>query len=148
MVRLQVIAIEDVNRRISMLLKLMTKSKTRLVYCLMLMSFAAVLTGCSSSITPKTNYANIADESFLLYKEGEKAYKSGNYEDAIALLTQFVNKYPDDILHKIGLYYLGRSFEATGETDKAREYYVQIIEQYSADFWAESAQRRLKLLDA
>lgn len=131
-----------------MLIKIFTAKGKRVAHFTTAALMLAVCCGCSSGIAPKVDYATVADESFLLYKEGEKAYKSGKYEDAIALLAQFVNEYPDDVLHKIGLYYLGRSFESTGETDKAREYYVQLIEKYSADFWAESAQRRLKLLDS
>jgi TolA-binding protein len=93
------------------------------------------------------HYAVVADESFLIYKEAERAYKAGDYELAQKNYEDFTVKYPDDVLARIALFYLGRSQEELGHNDKAREVYSRIIEVYPGDFWAESAGRRLQTLN-
>lgn len=124
-------------------------SRRRFLFFGSIMAVSVMLTGgcaATSGGVPE-HYAVVADESFLIYKEAERAYKAGDYELAQKNYEDFTAKYPDDVLGQIALFYLGRSHEELGRKDKAREIYSRVIEMYPDDFWAESAARRLQMLN-
>lgn len=107
-----------------------------------------VSSGCASSgKTGLDHYATVADESLLIYKEAERAYKEGDYELAQKNYEDFTTKFSGDVLTKIAFYYYGRSSEELGQKEKARDIYLRMMELFPGDFWAESAQRRIQLFN-
>lgn len=102
----------------------------------------AALTGCVT--TPdKPLTADIADPAYILYKQAERAYKNENYTLAQEKYQEFVDRFPEDKLHNISMYYLARSYQMNNNPDKARDIYNQIMEKYKDSFWADSAKKRL-----
>lgn len=116
------------------------------VVCLLMMTVA--LASCATGgRTGLDHYAAVADESLLIYKEAERAYKSGDYELAQKNYEDFTARFSDDVLTKIAYYYYGRSSEEIGQKDRAREIYLKVMDLFPGDFWAESAQRRIQMLN-
>ena len=113
----------------------------------LLFSVIFLMCGCASSTTSVDTFGSVTDEAYLSYHRGEQAYNFGDYEAAKKNFEEFVNKYPDESLHKIVLYYLGRCYENLNDTAKAKEVYVEAIQKYKGDFWANSAERRLRNLN-
>ncbi len=93
------------------------------------------------------DFTSVTDESFLSYRRGEQAYNFGDYEAAKRNFEEFTAKFPNEALHKVALFYLGRSYEQLQETEKAKESYREVITKYKGDFWADSAERRLRNLN-
>lgn len=107
-----------------------------------------MMAGCASSgMMGGADYVAVADESFLIYKEAERAFKSGDFELAKKNYEDFTTRFSDDVLTKIAYYYLGRSYEELGGKDDAREIYRKVIDLYPDDFWAESAMQRIQILN-
>ena len=82
-----------------------------------------------------------ANMSKVKYKEGYAAYAKGRYEDAITAL-KLALKYSSDNVD--AMYYLGRTYQRTGDNNNARKYYKQIINNYSGNSsLSAQAERRL-----
>lgn len=112
-----------------------------LIFLIVMMSL-----GCAS--TGMVNHSvGVTDSSFLSYRRGEQAYEIGDYEAAKKNFAEFVAQYPNESLYKVALFYLGRSYEQLKDFDQAREAYTQVMERYKGDFWAQSAEKRLRNLE-
>ena len=79
------------------------------------------------------------------YNEGVQFYKAEQYEDAIAYLEAAVF-FVDN--HKESLYYLGLSYQATGNTDDAKTAYNKVIELYEGTWYANKSEQALKKMEA
>lgn len=94
----------------------------------------------------KELYNMIKEETFtnmskLKYKEGYAAYAKGRYDEAITAL-KLALKYSSDNVD--AMYYLGRTYQRTGDNTNARKYYKQIINNYSGNSsLSAQAERRL-----
>ncbi len=66
--------------------------------------------------------ATVIDE---LYKKGDEAFKSGNYEEAKTNLEKVIALNPD---HDYALYYLARSYANLNDVENAKKYYQRVIE--------------------
>lgn len=68
--------------------------------------------------------------SEALYSEGYAAYQAQDYETSKALLGQAYELNPNNTAV---LYYLGRSYQRTGESETGRTYLQQIIDKFPND---------------
>lgn len=96
----------------------------------------------------KKIYQKIKDTTFLdaaeeLAEEGRNVYNSGKYEEAIELLQKALEM---DNTNVKAIYFLGRAYHRTGEYEKAREYYNEILEKYPDSDRVTDATRRLQEL--
>jgi TolA-binding protein len=116
--------------------------------CIFIVGGAILLGGCASmgSGLGETHYAAVADESFMIYKEAERAFKAGDFELSKKNYDDFINRFPDDPLAKVARYFLGRSLEELGNDEAAREAYLRLMELNPDDFWAEYAAKRIQTL--
>ncbi len=82
----------------------------------------------------QTDAGNKAASS--LYEEGYNAYTKGDYEKSKALLGQAHELSPNNTAV---LYYLGRSYQRSGESEKGREYLQYIIDNFPNDSYYRNA---------
>lgn len=111
----------------------------------LLCAMIVLMSGCSTEALRADNY-DITDDAFLSYRRAEQAYEYGDYEAAVENFKEFVTDHPEESLHKVALFYLGRSYEHLNEIKKASDMYAEVIEKYKGDFWADSAETRLRNL--
>lgn len=71
-----------------------------------------------------------------LYEDGYAAYSSGDYDMAKELLGQ---AYELNQNHTAVLYYLGRSYQRTGDSETGRTYLQQIIDKFPNDSYYQYA---------
>lgn len=77
-------------------------------------------------------------------EEGRNTYNNGKYEDAIETLKTALSMDPDNTK---AIYFLGRAYHRLGKSDKAKEYYNKIIEDYPDSDRVADATRRLAELE-
>lgn len=82
-----------------------------------------------------------ADASDDLYKKGHEAFDNNNHTQAITLLEQSLRLKSNRVE---AIYYLARSYNAIKDTDKAKEYYQKIIDDYPDSFYVNDAKAYLK----
>ncbi|MBR5993733.1 MAG: tetratricopeptide repeat protein [Lachnospiraceae bacterium] len=78
------------------------------------------------------------------YDDGFKAYKDGQYEDAIAYFTGAVYF---DATHKDALYYLGMAYQSAGKNEDAKLTFNKVVELFPGTWHAQSAEKALKKLE-
>ena len=76
-----------------------------------------------------------------LYDKGHNQYTSGNYEEA---LTTLKKAYSYDSKNVDVIYFMARSFDKTGNKEKAKKYYQHIIDNYPDNNRASEAKSKLK----
>lgn len=85
---------------------------------------------------------------FGIYSEAGKFYEKKEYRKAIVKYDEYVRNNPDGNMAIICRYYMAKSYEALGETDKARELYEKIVKEGSDQIWIDFAKARLKEIKA
>ena len=80
------------------------------------------------------------DLATAYYNDGYDAYRQENYGDAIPNLEK---AYEYDATNGEALYYLANSYNFTGEQDKAREAYLQVIELFPGTIKASKSEMYL-----
>lgn len=94
-------------------------------------------------------YNTIKEQTFVnasktLYNEGHALYTKNKFEDALVKLEQAYKLNPED---ENVLYFLGRSYQQTEQIDKAKEYYLILVEQYPTTNRGKQAQQQLNGLE-
>ena len=79
--------------------------------------------------TLRTGFLALVGEQLADYydKLGDDSYRAENYEEAIPNLRR---AYEYDNTNEDALFYLGNSYRETGDTDKAKEIYAQIMDNF------------------
>lgn len=95
-------------------------------------------TGCRSS----------ASFNFGAYSEAENFYEKGEYAKAAAKYEEYLRENPAGNMAVISRYYMAKSYEGMGQTDRAREVYNKIIKDSPDLIWAKFAKERLEELKA
>lgn len=75
-----------------------------------------------------------------LYDKGSKFYSSNEYSNAVANLERSLKLNPDNV---DAIYYLACSYDAMKESDKARSYYQQVVDNYPDSFYVKDATAKL-----
>lgn len=84
-------------------------------------------------------YADCVNRSVEeLYDDGYRAYEIGDYDTSKELLTA---AYELTQLHTGVLYYLGRSYQRSGDSDKGREYLQELLDNFPNDTYAQYARQ-------
>lgn len=73
-----------------------------------------------------------------LYDDGYDAYEVGNYEVSIELLSKAHEINPD---HVGTLYYLGRSYQRSGDSETGRKYLQEVIDRFPKDQYCQYAKQ-------
>lgn len=94
------------------------------------------VTGCATGIPLNPSYSN-----------ADSAYKHKNYTEAAKYYEQFLQENPQSTLVEVSLFYLGQSYQETGEKEKAKEAYGKLIDKYKSGFWVDTAKKELKNLN-
>lgn len=108
-----------------------------LIYSVFLILFAS-LSGCHS--TPSFRFGT--------YSEAEKLYKKREYRKAIEKYEEYARENPEGNMAVIASYYMAKSYESLGETQKARELYEKIIRDHPSLIWADYSKNQLKELES
>jgi len=94
---------------------------TRLPYVLALVLTGVMAVGASQAHAD----AKDKDKALALFEKSDKAYKAGNFEEAVKLLQEAYGLYPEPIL----LYNLGRAQEGIGDAPGAIESYERYLKE-------------------
>jgi outer membrane protein assembly factor BamD len=78
---------------------------------------------------------------------GRFYYRQGTYAAAIARLEGVMKDYGDLPVAEEALYLLGRSYEATGKVDRARQLLEQLLESYPESAYQDRAREQLARLN-
>ena len=105
---------------------------------LLILWVGLILASCAHS--PERYY-------FGNYSEAERLYNKGDYRKAVERYQAYLNENPEGNLAVISKYYIGKSYAALGQVDKARTAYQQILEKHPDLVWANFAQNKLKELE-
>jgi len=84
--------------------------------------------------------------SFGPYSEAETFYKKGNYPKAIEKYQEYLTTHSQGNLAAIAEYYIAKSYAASGNQDKARESFKQVLEKFPGTSWAEFSKDQLNML--
>jgi outer membrane protein assembly factor BamD (BamD/ComL family) len=84
--------------------------------------------------------------SFGPYSDAETFYKKGNYPKAIEKYQEYLTTHPQGNLAATAEYYIAKSYAASGNKDKAREIFKQVLEKFPGTSWAEFSQEQLQML--
>ena len=80
-----------------------------------------------------------------LYDKAMVYYQRGQYARARDLFHTYVGQYPDSLVLRVALYYLGHCYQMTGDTKEALALYNRIVTSYGdQDFWGAQAMLRIK----
>lgn len=80
-----------------------------------------------------------------LYNRAFEKYQAGKYAEAKDLFHQYIGQYPDTLLVKMSLYYLGHCYQMLGDTKEANVFYSRLIDTYGDDdFWGAQAMKRIR----
>ncbi len=69
-------------------------------------------------------------EPILLYKEGRASLLEDEFEKAIKLFNQFLEKYPHNDLADNALYWIGECYYAATDFEKAIETFKEVVKKY------------------
>lgn len=76
-----------------------------------------------------------------LYDQGFKHYGDNEYTNAVAFLERTIKLNPESVE---AVYYLAKSYDSLKETDKAKQYYQIIVDNFADSFYANEARAYLK----
>ncbi len=76
-----------------------------------------------------------------LFDQGMEKYNTSYYKDAIAAFEECLDLDPD---YDPAIYYLGLSYEKRKDSEKALEYYQQIVEEYPESEYYEDANKKVE----
>jgi tetratricopeptide (TPR) repeat protein len=88
--------------------------------------------------------ADDREKALILFENSDKAYKAGKFEEAVALLREAYQLYPEPLL----LYNLGRAQEGLGDTAGALESYEQYLKDAKEIKDRGAIERRIETLKA
>ncbi len=69
-------------------------------------------------------------EPILLYKEGRSALLEEEFDNAIKLFTEFLERYPHNDLADNALYWIGECYYAVADFQKAIVTFKKVVEKY------------------
>lgn len=81
------------------------------------------------------------------YSEAERLYNKGEYEKAIDKYNAYLQENPEGNLAVIARYYIGKSYAALGDKERAKEVFNKIVAEYPDLVWANFAKNQLKELE-
>lgn len=84
-----------------------------------------------------------AEQSEAAFVEGRDLYNKGSYEEALKKLEAALEMNQDNV---DAMYFIGRTYDRQGESDKAKEWYNKIINDYGDTARAAEARQRLRNL--
>lgn len=101
---------------------------------------AFLMEGAEPSVAPSS-----VKKPTDLYNQALEKYQAGNYAEARQMFHEFIGQYPDSMLFKIALYYLGHCHQMLNETKEAEVLFSRVVDTYGEDdFWGAQAMKRLK----
>ncbi|MCD4781325.1 MAG: tetratricopeptide repeat protein [Candidatus Omnitrophica bacterium] len=103
-------------------------------FLLMTLYFSLILASCATT-NPKLDD---------VYDQGMQAYQSGRYKEAVKHFKVFVQEKPNNPLNEVVLYYLAESYRNSGDSDRAMNVYMELINKHRSGFWVEQARKDLK----
>jgi len=79
-----------------------------------------------------------------VYNRAFEKYQARHWAEARELFHQYIEFYPDSVLYKMALYYLGHCHQMLGDLKEARVLYSRVVDTYGDDdFWGAQAMKRL-----
>ncbi len=95
----------------------------------------------------KTTVSAVEQDS-TLYLAAENRYFAGNYDNAIAGLSNYIQKFPHGLFILKAHYYLADSFTRTGNDDKALSHYLWVAERGNNPYTENSLYQAAKTIYA
>ncbi|MCK5105321.1 MAG: tetratricopeptide repeat protein, partial [Cyclobacteriaceae bacterium] len=83
----------------------------------------------------------------ILYRQAKLKMEMGDFQEAISLLQNVVDKYGEDILGDDALFLIGTIYEdQLNEKEKAKEIYKSFLTKYPGSNKAAEARKRFRTL--
>ena len=92
------------------------------------------------------NFPESPYDSYVLYHRGRALFCMGEYEKSVLILSDFCHQYPDHEMYPSALYWIAEAFVEAYNYDDAEVLYSAIVNDYSDDAKADSAQYRLEII--
>ncbi|MBR0546189.1 MAG: tetratricopeptide repeat protein [Treponema sp.] len=92
------------------------------------------------------NFPESPYDSYVLYHRGRSLFCMGEYEKSVLILSDFCHQYPDHEMYPSALYWIAEAFFEAYNYDDAEVLYSAIVNDYSDDAKADSAQYRLEII--
>ena len=92
------------------------------------------------------NFPESPYDSYVLYHRGRVLFCMGEYEKSVLILSDFCHQYPDHEMYPSALYWIAEAFFEAYNYDDAEVLYSAIVNDYSDDAKADSAQYRLEII--
>ncbi len=71
-----------------------------------------------------------ADAQDVLFFQGEDLFNAGEFEPALSVFTQYMGQYPQGRHASAASYYIGSIYQAQGDIEAARAFYLGVIENF------------------
>ena len=79
------------------------------------------------------------------YNKALELYQKGRYARARELFHEYIARYPDSVVYRIALYYLGHCYQLLGDDREALIIFNRIVAAYGDDdFWGEQSFKRIR----
>ena len=92
------------------------------------------------------NFPESPYDSYVLYHRGRALFCMSEYEKSVLILSDFCHQYPDHEMYPSALYWIAEAFFEAYNYDDAEVLYSAIVNDYSDDAKADSAQYRLEII--
>ena len=92
------------------------------------------------------NFPESPYDYYVLYHRGRSLFCMGEYEKSVLILSDFCHQYPDHEMYPSALYWIAEAFFEAYNYDDAEVLYSAIVNDYSDDAKADSAQYRLEII--
>ncbi|MBD3426833.1 MAG: tetratricopeptide repeat protein [Candidatus Omnitrophica bacterium] len=90
-----------------------------------------------------TVFSLTVDDSIELYERGQREYQRGDYDEAIEYFDRIINEAPENALTQVSMYFLGKSYQNLGKTQKAETTFNRLIDKYRTGEWVTWAKKEL-----
>ena len=92
------------------------------------------------------NFPESPYDYYVIYHRGRALFCMGEYEKSVLILSDFCHQYPDHEMYPSALYWIAEAFFEAYNYDDAEVLYSAIVNDYSDDAKADSAQYRLEII--
>jgi len=93
------------------------------------------------------NFTDHPSYSEALYQKGRLLFMQNEFENAIQILSNFIDKYPNSVFQSNAYFWIGESLYLLGKLDEALKVFKNIVQNYPESFKYEAAKYRMSIIE-
>lgn len=93
------------------------------------------------------NFIGHKDYPEAMYQKGRLLFMQNEYENAIQVMTDYIDKYPNSVFQSNAYFWIGESLFLMGKLDDAIVVFKNIVQNYPTSFKFEAAKYRMSIIE-